>query len=84
MPSFARWLKQLDDDHDNVRAGVRHASAAGDADTALALVAPLWRYWVMRGNLVEGRALLDAALALDGGPPALRMRAANGGGRPRR
>ena len=42
--------------------------ATGDGATAIALVAPLWRYWVMRGNVTEGRELTEAALALAGRP----------------
>ena len=75
-----RWLARLDADHDNVRAAIRHATAAGDADTAVSLLAPLWRFWLMRGNIGEGRALADAALALGGGRPEDRARAANGAG----
>ena len=33
----ARWQARLDADHDNLRAGLRHAVAAGDAATALTL-----------------------------------------------
>jgi predicted ATPase len=74
------WLRRLDADHDNVRAALQHALAAGDGDTAVALVAPMWRYWLLRGGMNEGRPLSRAALALGGGTPALRMRAANGAG----
>ena len=73
-------LRRLDAEHDNIRAAVRYANEAGEADTALALVAPLWRYWVMRGRLVEGRELVTSALALGGGPAQTRLRAANGAG----
>jgi predicted ATPase/DNA-binding SARP family transcriptional activator len=73
------WLRRLDADHDNVRAALRHALAAGDAETALGMVGPLWRYWLMRGHIAEGRALAGAALALPGGPPLLRMSTANAG-----
>jgi predicted ATPase len=75
-----RWLERLDADYENIRAGITHAIAAGDAATATALVAPLWRYWVMRGTLSEGRTLTGAVLELTGAPPELRMRAANGAG----
>ena len=35
--------------------------------SSTALVAPLWRYWFMRGRLLEGRELTEAQLdeALD-------------------
>jgi predicted ATPase/DNA-binding SARP family transcriptional activator len=79
-PELPDSLARLDADHDNIRAALRHATARGDAATALALVGPMWRYWVMRGNVAEARALADAALALPGGPPPLRMSAANGAG----
>ena len=58
------WLARLDTDHDNLRAAIRHATARGDAATALAIAGAMWRYWVMRGNVAEGRALAEAALAL--------------------
>ncbi|HEY6892511.1 MAG TPA: BTAD domain-containing putative transcriptional regulator [Solirubrobacter sp.] len=74
------WLQRLDAEHDNIRAALRHTVAAGDAEAALGLIGPLWRYWLMRGHLTEGRALAAAALALDGGPPLLRMSAANSAG----
>ncbi|HWO45422.1 MAG TPA: tetratricopeptide repeat protein, partial [Methylomirabilota bacterium] len=36
----------------------------GDAHRALCLGAALWRFWQMRGHLREGRARLDAILAM--------------------
>ena len=73
-------LRRLDAEHDNIRAAVRYANEAGEADTALALVAPLWRYWVMRGRLVEGRELVTSALALGGGPARDPAAGRNGAG----
>ena len=74
------WLERLDSDHDNLRAALRHAIAARDGDTAVALVAPMWRYWLLRGGVSEGRELCRDALALDGGTPEARLRASNGAG----
>ena len=74
------WLDRLDAERENVRAAMTFAVADGDADTALLFCADLWRYWIWRGNLTEGRELLAAALALDGGAPELRQRALNGAG----
>ncbi len=75
-----RWLAQLDADHDNIRAALRHTIAAGDGELAVALVAPLWRYWIMRGNVTEGRELIDATVALESEPSEPRVRALNGAG----
>jgi predicted ATPase/DNA-binding SARP family transcriptional activator len=74
------WLDRLDAERENVRAAVTFAVADGDAKSALSFGADLWRYWIWRGNLTEGRELLAAALSLPGGPPALRQRALNGAG----
>ncbi|MDA0162078.1 tetratricopeptide repeat protein [Solirubrobacter ginsenosidimutans] len=74
------WLDRLDADRENIRAAFTFAVADGDAETALALGADLWRYWVWRGSLNQGHELLVAALALEGGPPELRQRALNGAG----
>jgi hypothetical protein len=63
------WLDRLDADRENVRAAIAFAVADGDAETALALCADVWRYWSWRGNLTEGRETLGAALGLGGGPP---------------
>ncbi|WP_084286341.1 BTAD domain-containing putative transcriptional regulator [Solirubrobacter soli] len=74
------WLDRLDAERENVRVAMTFAVAEGDADTALLFCADLWRYWIWRGNLTEGRELLAAALALEGGTPELRQRALNGAG----
>jgi tetratricopeptide (TPR) repeat protein len=74
-PEVAEWLERLDADHANLRAAIAFALADEDAETALLLCGGLWHYWMLRGNLAEGRAFTDSALALAGGPPGLRQRA---------
>jgi predicted ATPase/DNA-binding SARP family transcriptional activator len=74
------WLDRLDAERENVRAAITFAVADGDAESALSFGADLWRYWIWRGNLTEGRELLASALSLPGGPAALRQRALNGAG----
>ncbi|HEV7990963.1 MAG TPA: protein kinase [Gemmatimonadaceae bacterium] len=59
-------LAALADDHANLSAALEHLLGAGDAEASLALGASLWRYWLVRGFLVEGRALLARALGLPG------------------
>jgi predicted ATPase/DNA-binding SARP family transcriptional activator len=66
-PQQIAWLDQLEIEHDNARAAIEWASEHADADLALRLCSALWRFWIVRGYLVEGRARIDQALAL---PPA--------------
>ena len=69
------WLDTLSADHDNLRSALEWAVNAGDADLALGLVANLWRFWQIRGHLVEAEQRIDKALAMEGGEPRLRARA---------
>jgi hypothetical protein len=78
-PRQAEWAVRLDHDHDNVRAALGWALAAGSGQAAFALrlAAAHAVYWALRGHLAEGRRWLAAALEADAGvgaPPALRAR----------
>ena len=61
-----QWLDRLEMDHDNFRAAFDWSIAHGDAQCAMALGATYWRFWQMRGHLREGRARLEAILAMPG------------------
>lgn len=53
-------LDRLDLEHDNVRAVLDRAVAAGDGATAIPLAFAMWRFWQKRGHLAEARARLEA------------------------
>jgi predicted ATPase/class 3 adenylate cyclase len=55
-----RWLGRLERDHDNIRAALDRAVAAGDGATAIPLGFAMWRYWQKRGHLAEARRRLQA------------------------
>jgi hypothetical protein len=59
-----RHLDTLEREHDNLRAAITWATDGDHAEMALRLSSALWRFWQMRGYLVEGRERLDRALAL--------------------
>ncbi len=69
-----RWLGRLERDHDNIRAVLDRATAAGDGPTAIRLGFAMWRYWQKRGHLAEAsrrlRAMADAPWSHD--DPVLR------------
>jgi predicted ATPase/class 3 adenylate cyclase len=56
-------LEQLEREHDNIRAVLDRATAAGDAKTAIGLAFAVWRFWQKRGHLYEARRRLDVMAA---------------------
>jgi len=73
-PEAAAGLARLDAEHDNLRTALRRSVDRGDRQTALRLAGALWRFWIQRGHLSEGRQWFTAAFALPGDagptPPA--------------
>ncbi|MFN8678526.1 MAG: tetratricopeptide repeat protein [Thermomicrobiales bacterium] len=60
------WIDRLDTERGNVRAICEWAIQANVPMMVLGLRTILWLVWVQRGNLAEGRSLLQRALALSG------------------
>jgi len=61
----AGWLDRFEREHDNVRDALHRALDTHDAESGMRLGAALWRFWLQRGYLREGRSWLEALLALD-------------------
>jgi predicted ATPase len=74
-PNRRARLDQLAEDQDNLRAALDHFETSGDLASALDMCADLWRFWQVRGHLMEGRSrlarLLVAAEHLDAPPVPL-------------
>jgi predicted ATPase/DNA-binding SARP family transcriptional activator len=62
-PGQLDWVRRLEADHDNLRAALRWAVAAGDGELALRLAAPLGWFWYLRGDRHDAAEWLPAALA---------------------
>jgi predicted ATPase/class 3 adenylate cyclase len=69
-PEAAPWLERLEREHDNLRAALGWVCERGEVEMGLRLVAALSRFWDMRGRLREGRAWVEALLALAAGMEA--------------
>ena len=76
--SHAEWLDRLERDHDNIRAAMDWLETSGETDRVLRLAAALWRFWDLKGHLVEGRRRLEGALRADDRPTAARANALSG------
>jgi len=71
----AARLGRIEPERGNLRAALAWAIDRGDPDTALRLAAALGPVWLGRGPYAEGRAWLEQALALAGGPAPARVAA---------
>jgi ATP/maltotriose-dependent transcriptional regulator MalT len=61
-PAQRTWLERLDADLGNLRAALAWATEAGEAETGVAIAAPLWRFWQLRRADREGREWLERLL----------------------
>jgi len=61
-----RWLDRLDLELENLRAALARLVETGNAPRACRFVAAAWRFWQIRGHLIEGLARARAAVAMPG------------------
>jgi tetratricopeptide (TPR) repeat protein len=61
------WLGLLDRERDNVRAALSWVGETGQVDSELDVIARVWRVWILRGALHEGRRCVEGARARDTG-----------------
>ncbi len=77
-PEQSAWLERLERNHDNLRAALRWAQEAGEAEVGLRLAGALAQFWERHGYTREGRAWLAALLSGGGEVPGpVRARALN-------
>ncbi|HEX2036767.1 MAG TPA: tetratricopeptide repeat protein [Chloroflexota bacterium] len=80
-PQQAVWLERLEREHQNLRAAMLWSAEQGEAELGLRLGGALWRFWVVRGHLVEGQSSLETLLERAvPAPAALRAKALSGAG----
>jgi non-specific serine/threonine protein kinase len=83
-PMQAAAFAGLETEHDNLRAALGWAVASGTGEAGLRVIGAVWRFWLVRGHVGEGRAWLGRILACvepSAIPPAVRAKALNGTGR---
>src|SRR5436190_5839675 len=62
MTCQVSWLKRLDQEYDNVRVALHWLMEREDGEKALRFCAAIWRFWILRGYLSEGRQWLERVL----------------------
>jgi DNA-binding CsgD family transcriptional regulator/Tfp pilus assembly protein PilF len=62
------WVERLEGEHDNLREALSWALKHGESELGLRFCGALWRFWLARGYLSEGRQWTEQALA--GNEPA--------------
>ncbi len=80
--SDSGWMRRLTTERSNLLAALDWLGKAGHADAVLQMTGALWHYWYRLGDLAEGRARLERALAAatPAVEPAFRARALRGAG----
>lgn len=63
-PAQLQWLNLLEQEHDNIRAALQWSIEQTRDDSAARLASHIWRFWLVRGYLSEGRSWLRQALEL--------------------
>ncbi len=70
-PQQSKWLEQLEQEHENLQAAWQWLLEHEEHEFAFRLGAALWRFWVMRGYLNEGRSVLEQMVTASEGISAL-------------
>jgi len=79
----AAWLDRLELDHDNLRAALDWAVAGDHAEIAFRLLVAIWRFWQVRGHLLEAQERTPRILEVPGAEaldPILRAQALGAAG----
>lgn len=58
-----KWIRRLEQESDNLQAAFDYARAQQDVGRAMRLVAALWRYWLLHGDMGERRRFVQELLA---------------------
>lgn len=76
---FDQWLERSEQEFDNIRTALDWGLSGHDVERGMRLAVAVWRFWLHRGSLSEGRFVLNRALtaAAEDISPLLRMKALN-------
>jgi predicted ATPase len=53
-PDLPTWMKQLEEEHDNLRAALKWTLEQGEVEIALRIAGAVWKLWQIHGHVEEG------------------------------
>jgi non-specific serine/threonine protein kinase len=72
-----RVFDRLEAEHENLRGALGWSLEQQEAEPAAQMGAAIWRYWLLRGHMSEGRSFLERALAGFSAQNTVRAKALN-------
>jgi predicted ATPase len=63
-PDQVTWLDLIEKEHDNFRLALTWVAERRESDIGLRIGAAMWRFWIVRGLLGEGRKQLERLRAM--------------------
>ncbi len=60
----SEWFDRLEAEHDNFHAALKWCAESGDVETGMSLGSSLWRFWAVRGYMIQGKTWLERFLRL--------------------
>lgn len=61
-PNLSVWMKDLEEEHDNLRAALQWALENNDIESALRIAGAIWRFWQIHGHVEEGSKWMSMIL----------------------
>ncbi|MGC1376444.1 MAG: tetratricopeptide repeat protein [Anaerolineales bacterium] len=61
-PNLPAWMKDLEEEHDNLRAALQWALENNEVESALRIAGSIWRFWQIHGHVEEGAKSMSAIL----------------------
>ncbi|RPJ27569.1 MAG: tetratricopeptide repeat protein [Chloroflexi bacterium] len=53
-PDLPTWMKQLEEEHDNIRAALKWTLEQDEVEAALRIAGAVWKLWQIHGHVEEG------------------------------
>ncbi len=53
-PDLPTWMRQLEEEHDNIRAALKWTLEQGEVEAALRIAGAVWKLWQIHGHVEEG------------------------------